>query len=138
MTPIFALASDSTVIDAPVAPTKVNDPDFAKFMQVVQTPVDNKEPEKMFTVLLHNDKTTPFDVVVEVLCRVFDKSPEEAEQVMWAVHKGGKQGKGAVGAYTEQVAEAKVAEAMRVGRALTEERMGPTWPKELTFSCLAA
>jgi ATP-dependent Clp protease adaptor protein ClpS len=137
MASIFALAADSTVIDAPVAPTKAKDPDFAKFMQAVQAPVDDKEPEKMHTVLLHNDNSTPYDVVIDTLVTVFGKTPEEAEQIMWSIHRAGAAGKGAVGAYPEKDAQAKVDEAHRVGHSLTEERMGKRWPKVLTFSSVA-
>lgn len=137
MVSIFALTADSTVIDAPVAPTKVQDPNFAKFMQAVQAPVDDKEPEKMHTVLLHNDDTTPYDVVIDTLVAVFGKTPDEAEQIMWSIHRAGSGGKGAVGAYPEKDAQAKVDEAHQVGRRLTEERMGKGWPKRLTFSSVA-
>lgn len=65
---------------------------------------DVKEPP-MFKVLLHNDDVTTMDFVVGILCRIFQKNPEEAEAIMLNVHNTGI---GLCGIYTHEVAEAKV------------------------------
>ena len=63
-----------------------------------------REPP-MYKVLLHNDDYTTMEFVVEVLRRVFHKSPTEATRIMLHVHK---KGIGVCGVYTEEVAETKV------------------------------
>lgn len=60
----------------------------------------------MYRVLLLNDHYTSMEFVVEVLEAVFNKSAEEAQQIMLAVHKAGS---GVAGTYIKDVAETKVA-----------------------------
>jgi ATP-dependent Clp protease adaptor protein ClpS len=62
-----------------------------------------------YKVLLLNDDHTPMEFVVEVLERFFDKGREEATHVMLQVHY---KGVGICGAYTHEVAGAKVAQVM--------------------------
>ena len=59
----------------------------------------------MFRVLLHNDDFTTMDFVVQILMRVFNKTFEEAAQIMLNVHR---KGIGLCGVYTYEVAESKV------------------------------
>jgi ATP-dependent Clp protease adaptor protein ClpS len=66
---------------------------------------DVREPE-MYKVLLHNDDYTTMEFVVEVLMAVFQKSEEDAVQIMLNVHR---KGVGLCGVYTYEVAETKVA-----------------------------
>jgi ATP-dependent Clp protease adaptor protein ClpS len=68
--------------------------------------VQTREPRR-FRVLLHNDDYTTMKFVIEILIGVFDKTPEEAVGIMLAVHRTGL---GCCGAYTEEVAETKVAQ----------------------------
>jgi len=69
------------------------------------TKEDVREPE-MYKVLLHNDDYTTMEFVVEILMAVFQKSEEEAVQIMLNVHR---KGVGLCGVYTYEVAETKVA-----------------------------
>ncbi|UCF95173.1 MAG: ATP-dependent Clp protease adaptor ClpS [Desulfobacterales bacterium] len=59
----------------------------------------------LYKVLLHNDDFTTKLFVVDILMAVFQKSMEEATQIMWHVHKNGI---GVCGVYTYEVAETKV------------------------------
>lgn len=63
-----------------------------------------KEPP-MYKVLLHNDDYTTMEFVVEVLQKVFHKSPADATRIMLNVHHNGT---GVCGVYTAEVAETKV------------------------------
>lgn len=48
------------------------------------------ELEKTYSLILHNDDTTPFDLVIYILVEVFYKSVEEALEIAMAVHTEGK------------------------------------------------
>lgn len=63
----------------------------------------------MYRVLLLNDDYTPMEFVVLILQEVFNKSSEEAWQVMMHVHK---QGMGECGVFPYEVAETKVTRVM--------------------------
>lgn len=65
---------------------------------------DLQEPQ-MYKVLLHNDDYTTMEFVVEILQKVFHKSPSEATRIMLLVHKSGV---GTCGIYTAEIAETKV------------------------------
>ncbi len=76
-----------------------------------------KEPD-MYKVVLHNDDYTTKEFVVEVLQVVFHKPAIEATKIMMDVHK---RGKGAVGVYTWDIAQTKVAQV----RQMAKEREFP-------------
>jgi ATP-dependent Clp protease adaptor protein ClpS len=59
----------------------------------------------MYKVLLHNDDFTTREFVVEILMVIFNKSFEQAIQLMWYVHKNGV---GLIDIFTFQVAETKI------------------------------
>ena len=67
----------------------------------------------MYRVILLNDDYTPMEFVVDVLCRFFQKSPEDATQLMLQVHR---QGSAVCGVYPLDVAESKVARVDRASR----------------------
>ncbi|MDZ7830247.1 MAG: ATP-dependent Clp protease adapter ClpS [Desulfobacterales bacterium] len=71
---------------------------------VSETEQEVTEPP-MYRVLLHNDDYTTMEFVVELLMYIFNKSLEEATQIMLNVHRSGK---GVCGIYTYEVAETKV------------------------------
>lgn len=66
---------------------------------------DVKEPD-FYKVILHNDDVTTMEFVVDLLCRVFRKSPETAYEIMMRVHNTGS---AVCGVFTQEIAEAKVA-----------------------------
>ncbi|WP_057831102.1 ATP-dependent Clp protease adapter ClpS [Colwellia sp. TT2012] len=63
-----------------------------------------EEPAK-YHVFLLNDDYTPMDFVVDVLCNFFNKTAEQATDIMLTIHN---QGKGLCGIYTAEIAETKV------------------------------
>jgi ATP-dependent Clp protease adaptor protein ClpS len=77
-----------------------------------QTEVDEKEPP-MYQVMLHNDDYTTMNFVVELLMAVFQKSIQEATQIMLAIHQSGV---GVCGIYTYEVAETKVETVHQLAR----------------------
>jgi ATP-dependent Clp protease adaptor protein ClpS len=78
------------------------------------TDIDEETAEPPnFKVLLHNDNYTPRAFVVEILLTVFNKSLEDATQLMWHVHKNGI---GVCGMYPFEVAETKIARVTELAR----------------------
>jgi ATP-dependent Clp protease adaptor protein ClpS len=78
------------------------------------TDIDEETAEPPnFKVLLHNDDYTPRAFVVEILLTVFNKSLEDATQLMWHVHKNGI---GVCGMYPFEVAETKIARVTELAR----------------------
>ena len=71
-----------------------------------------KKPS-LYRVLLLNDDYTPMEFVVEILVRIFRKTPEDAATIMLHVHQNGV---GMCGVYTYEVAETKVAQVMDAAR----------------------
>jgi ATP-dependent Clp protease adaptor protein ClpS len=63
----------------------------------------------MYKVLLLNDDYTPMEFVVYVLERYFNKSGDEATQIMLHVHQ---RGVGVCGIFTFEIAETKVSQVM--------------------------
>ncbi len=75
---------------------------------ITKTKPKTQKPN-LYKVLLLNDDYTPMDFVVYVLERFFNKSPEEATQIMLHVHQ---KGVGICGVYTYEIAETKVTQVM--------------------------
>ena len=73
--------------------------------EVTSESKDEVREPSMFRVLLHNDDYTTMEFVVEILIIVFNKSPEEAVEIMLNVHR---KGIGICGIYTYEVSETKV------------------------------
>ena len=63
-----------------------------------------KKP-KLYKVVLLNDDFTPMEFVIDVLMRFFGKNLQQAEEIMWDVHK---KGSGTAGVYAYETAEMKV------------------------------
>ena len=71
-----------------------------------------KKPS-MYNVILLNDDYTPMEFVVYALERFFNKSRQEATQIMLHVH--GK-GVGVCGVFTYEIAETKVNQVVNLAR----------------------
>ena len=74
--------------------------------------VKPKLPE-MFKVLLLNDDYTPMEFVVETIERFFNKSREQATQIMLKVHT---EGAGVCGVYPQDIAETKMNQVLIVAK----------------------
>ncbi|THD47536.1 MAG: ATP-dependent Clp protease adapter ClpS [Bradyrhizobium sp.] len=75
---------------------------------ITRTRTQTRKPN-MYRVLLLNDDYTPMEFVIAILQAFFNKTPEEATQIMLHVHNNGV---GECGVYTYEVAETKVAQVM--------------------------
>ena len=67
----------------------------------------------LYRVLMMNDDYTPMEFVIEVLEKFFQKSREEATQIMLHVHQ---RGVGVCGVYTYDLAETKAMQVMNYAR----------------------
>lgn len=66
--------------------------------------VKTQEPS-LYKVLLLNDDYTPMDFVTHILQKFFQKTKEEAENIMLQVHK---EGRGIAGVFNFETAETKM------------------------------
>ena len=87
------------------------DPDVEESVRS-ETDQEVDEPP-MYKVMLLNDDYTTMEFVVEVLEYVFQKSPEEAIQIMLNVHRSGV---GVCGIYPLEIAETKVDTVLSLAR----------------------
>lgn len=67
----------------------------------------------MFSVLLLNDDYTPMEFVVECIERFFNKSREQATQIMLKVHT---EGMAVCGIYPQDIAETKMNQVLSYAR----------------------
>lgn len=71
------------------------------------------QPPSRYKVVLLNDDYTPMDFVVNVLQLFFNKSVDQATQIMLEVHY---KGKGICGVYTKDIAATKVSQVNHYAR----------------------
>ncbi len=88
--------------------------DIPEIQEGVITEIDEETTEPpMYKVLIHNDDFTPREFVVQVIAAVFNKSTDEAIQIMWKAHKTGI---GLCGIYPYELAETKVKVVTAIAR----------------------
>lgn len=102
-------------------PTKPSDTDetFKSFLDKLKPgDTQGQEPElpKMFSVILHNNDDTPHLTVIRILIEVFEKTPAQAAEITYAIHRAGPAGKAVAGVYPKDVAETKVRNAKVIER----------------------
>lgn len=73
---------------------------------------DRKPP--MYDVIIHNDDYTTMDFVVMILETIFNKSQEDAIQIMLFVHEHGE---AVAGTYIYDIAHSKADKAMALARS---------------------
>jgi ATP-dependent Clp protease adaptor protein ClpS len=100
----------------------ISDFEFAMTSEIdieaeTETEIEVKEPS-LFQVIIWNDDYTPMDFVVGLLVLLFEKTQEEAVELMFKVHESGH---AVAGVYTEEIAETKAFE----GRQLAEKHGHP-------------
>jgi ATP-dependent Clp protease adaptor protein ClpS len=79
-----------------------------------ETEIREKTAEPpLYKVVLHNDDFTTKLFVVEILMMVFNKSMEQASQLMWHVHHHGR---GVCGIYPLEIAETKAKTVITLAR----------------------
>ena len=78
----------------------------------VQSRVRAKKPS-LYKVIMLNDDYTPMEFVIMILERIFNKSHDEATQIMLHVHQ---KGVGVCGVFTYEVAETKVTQVMDMAK----------------------
>ena len=91
---------------------KAEQPEEKHGLLVAEPKTQTKRPP-FYRVVLLNDDFTPMDFVVYVLKAVFNKSHEDALNIMLQVHN---QGSGICGVYTRDVAETKVDQVVEAAR----------------------
>ncbi|MFS2317993.1 ATP-dependent Clp protease adapter ClpS [Maricaulis sp. D1M11] len=90
-----------------------NDIDYEEGSGLATKTRPSTRKPSLYRVLLLNDDYTPMEFVVEILVRIFRKSPEDAARIMLHVHQNGV---GMCGVYTYEVAETKVAQVLDAAR----------------------
>lgn len=89
---------------------------MAQIQKSTDTEITKLKGPGKYHVIMLNDDSTPMDFVVAILMNIFNKTEQEAFEVMMQVHE---QGRAIAGTYTFEVAEQKsvetVTEARRAG-----------------------
>jgi len=81
-----------------------SDPDHSDGVLVEAAKPKLKKPP-LYKVILLNDDYTPMEFVIAILQDIFQKTEEQAVQIMLHVHQ---KGVGICGVYTREIAETKV------------------------------
>ena len=105
--PNLIIMMESHVIRPQMGPEDDTGDDLERGVATKTRP-KTKKPS-MYRVIMMNDDYTPMEFVVSVLMSIFNKTQEEASQIMLNVHQSGI---GVCGVYTFEVAETKVAQVM--------------------------
>lgn len=94
---------------------KIDNPDngLGTQVEVLTKPKPQTAFPTMYKVLLLNDDFTPMEFVTLVLEKFFNKTHQEATEIMIQVHK---KGVGLCGVFTHEVAETKVTQVMDYAR----------------------
>lgn len=79
----------------------------------LESQVAKLKPPELYKVLLLNDDYTPMEFVVAVIERFFNKSREQATQIMLKVHT---EGMGVCGVYPQDIAETKMHQVLESAR----------------------
>lgn len=96
--PLLTVAEAETVeapaeVETPVqTPAVPQDPKFKEFLKgLTDDKAENqdKKPDN-YAIILHNDATTPYQIVVHVLREVFGMSENRAQLIMMTAHHDGK------------------------------------------------
>ena len=77
---------------------------MSEFKEQILERVDVKEPSS-YRVILINDNYTTMDFVIMILMVVFHRNHDEAQKIMFDVHKNGR---GIAGVYPFEIAETKI------------------------------
>ena len=80
---------------------------------VTKEDVKVKKPT-LYKVILLNDDYTPMEYVVILLKSIFNKSQDEAVNIMLTIHQ---KGSGVCGVYTLEIAETKVDKVMKLAKS---------------------
>ena len=107
--PSLAATRTATVASDPGSP---GGDDRSNTAIITRTKPKTKRPS-LYRVLLLNDDYTPMEFVVHVVEKFFNKSQEDAYQIMMHVHHNGV---GECGVFTYEVAETKVTQVMDFAR----------------------
>ena len=99
-------------VAAASTPPGSGDDDRSGTAIITRTKPRAKRPS-LYRVLLLNDDYTPMEFVVHVVERFFNKSHDDAYQIMMHVHHNGV---GECGVFTYEVAETKVTQVMDFAR----------------------
>ena len=74
---------------------------------------DKTTPPPRFYVIMHNDDYTTMEFVIELLEKVFRKTPRDAAHLMLTIHT---EGQATCGCYPHEVAETKITQAHRYAK----------------------
>jgi ATP-dependent Clp protease adaptor protein ClpS len=110
--PIPARAARAAVSGGDEDPDQPGGGDGAGTGVITSTRPKTQKPS-MYKVLLLNDDYTPMEFVVHVLEKFFNKSQEDATQIMLHVHR---RGVGICGVYPYEIAESKVTQVVDFAR----------------------
>ncbi len=84
-----------------------------KKSSITKTKIKDFKPN-LFKVMLLNDEVTTMDFVVMILIDIFNKSKNEAIELMLKIHQSGR---AICGIYTKEIAQTKQMEVLNLAKA---------------------